>query len=286
MKNTFLYFLVSFLLFSCAKPPVTPPDKEPIVIKDTIIKDLAYGTDQHQKLDLFLPANRDKNTKLIVLIHGGAWSTGNKGDLSFMAKRLKKKNFAVANINYRLSSPKNADNYTMQLDDIGSAITFLKSKTTLYTFGADGLYLAGHSAGAHLALAYSYSRNNDGNIKAVAGMASPTNLYTLSYYNAFIADPLIIPYLGGKRQDIKQRYMDCSPYYQVTPKSPPTILFNGGDFDFTTPPSQSKELESALNKAGVKNKVLIYDAAGHEWWGTPFYFDNTIEEMTAWFGKY
>ena len=285
MKNTFLLFLVSLLLYSCAKPPVTPP-QEPIVIKDTLIKDLAYGTAQTQKLDLYLPANRDKNTKLIVLIHGGAWSSGSKGDLSFMARRLKNKRFAVANINYRLSSPKNADNYTMQLDDVGSAIAFLKSKSTLYTYRTDALYLAGHSAGAHLSLAYSYTRNSDGNIKAVAGMASPTNLYTLSYYNAFIADPLIIPYLGGKREEMKQRYMDCSPYYQVTASSPPTILFNGGDFDFTTPPSQSKELESALNKAGVKNKVLIYDAAGHEWWGTPFYFDNTMDEMSAWFEEY
>ena len=285
MKNTFLLFLVSLLLFSCAKPSVTPPE-EPIVIKDTIIKDLAYGTAQDQKLDLYLPANRDKNTKLIVLIHGGGWSTGNKGELSFMANRLKKKNFAVANINYRLSTPKNPDNYKMQLDDVESVVKFLKSKTTVYTYGADALYFAGHSAGAHLALAYSYTRNSNGNIKAVAGMASPTNLYTLSYYNANIADPIIIPFLGGKREEIKQRYMDCSPFYQVTATSPPTILFSGDLFDFTTPLSQSKELESALNKAGVQNKLLIYALAGHDWWDTPLYLDNTIDEMTAWFGKY
>ena len=285
MKNTFLLFLFSLFLISCAKEPLKPSPEEPIIINDTLIKDLAYGTAQDQKLDLYLPANRDKNTKLIVLIHGGGWNTGNKGDLSFMAKRLKNKKFVVANINYRLSSTQNADNYKMQLDDIESAITFLKSKTTLYTFGSDALYLAGHSAGAHLSLAYSYTRNSDGKIKAVAGMASPTDLYSLSYYNAVIADPLLIPYLGGEREKIKQRYLDCSPYYQVTSTSPPTILFCG-ELDFTTPISQSVALGGALNKAGVINKVIPYTLAFHDWWDTPFYFDNTIEEISAWFGKY
>ncbi len=285
MKTNFLLFLCSFLLFSCAKNPVETPQEQSIVIKDTLIKDLAYASDGDQKLDLYLPANRDKNTKLIVLIHGGGWSTGNKGDLSFMARRLKNKNFAVANLNYRLSSPKNPDNYNMQLDDIESAITFLKSKTSLYTFGGEALYLAGHSAGAHLSLAYSYTRNSEGTIKAVAGMASPTDLYTLSYYNAVIADPLIIPFLGGEREKIKQRYFDCSPYYQVTSTSPPTILFNG-ELDPITPISQSVALIGALNKTGVKNKFLPYTLAFHDWWNTPLYFDNTIEEMTGWFGKY
>lgn len=116
-------------------------------------------------------------------------------------------------------------------------------------------------------------------------MASPTNLYTLSYYNASIADPLLIPYLGGEREKIKQRYLDCSPYNQVTSTSPPTILFSG-ELDFVTPISQSEALRGALNKAGVKNKLLRYTLAFHDWWSTPLYFDNTIDEMAGWFGKY
>lgn len=285
MKNTFLLFLFGFFLISCEKETVKPSAEEPIVINDTLIKDLAYGTAQDQKLDLYVPANRDKNTKLIVLIHGGGWNTGNKGDLSFMAKRLKRNNFVIANINYRLSSTQNADNYKMQLDDITSEISFLKTNSIIYTYGSNNIYLVGHSAGAHLSLAYSYTRNNDGNIKAVVGMASPTDLYSLSYYNAVIADPLLIPYLGGEREKIKQRYLDCSPYYQVTSTSPPTILF-WGELDFTTPISQSVALGGALNKAGVINKVIPYTLAFHDWWDTPFYFDNTIDEISAWFGKY
>lgn len=286
MRIPFLFLFSCLLLFSCGKEPVvTPPKEEPVTLTDTVIKDLAYGTDAQNSLDLYLPEKRNKDSKLIILIHGGGWSTGNKGDLSFMAKRLKSKNFVVANMNYRLSTAQNADNYKMQLDDIASAISFLKTKTTFYTYGSNSIYLAGHSAGAHLALAYSYTKNQDGNIKAVAGMASPTNLYSLSYYNAVIADPLLIPYLGGEREKIKQRYMDCSPYYQVSKTSVPTILFNG-ELDPVTPISQSEALIGALNKEGIPNKFLRYTLAFHDWWGTPLYFDNTMDEMGAWFVRY
>ena len=285
MRSLFIFFSFSFLL-SCGKEPaIVPPKEEPVSLTDTIIKDVAYGADAQNILDLYLPEKRTHESKLIILIHGGGWSTGNKGDLSFMAKRLKNKNFVVANINYRLSSTQNADNYKMQLDDISSAISFLKSKNSFYTYGSNNIYLAGHSAGAHLALAYSYTKNQDAYIKAVAGMSSPTNLYTLSYYNAVIADPLLIPYLGGEREKIKQRYMDCSPFYQVTKTSVPTILFNGA-FDPITPISQSEALIGALNKEGIPNKFLRYTLAFHDWWNTPLYFDNTIDEMAGWFGKY
>lgn len=283
----FLLFIISgFLFFSCGKEVTTiPAEQEPVSLVDTTIIDIGYGTDSQNKMDLYLPKERNKDSKLIVLIHGGGWSAGNKGDLSFMAKRLKSKNVVVANINYRLSSTQNPDNYKMQLDDIASAISFLKTKSTFYTYGSNNIYLAGHSAGAHLALAYSYTRNHDAAIKAVAGMASPTNLYTLSYYNAVIADPLLVPYLGGEREKIKQRYMDCSPYYQVTQTSVPTILFNG-ELDPVTPISQSEALINVLNQEAIPNEFLRYTFAFHDWWTTPLYFDNTIDEMVAWFGKF
>lgn len=282
-----ILFMSILLLNSCEKNPIKsqPEEEGPSAKTDTVIVNLAYGSATDQKLDLHLPANRDANSKLIILIHGGGWSAGNKQELHFLAKRLKNKNFVVANINYRLSTPQNPDNYKMQLDDIGSVLSYLKTKSLIYTYGIKEIYIAGHSAGAHLSLAYSYSRNADRTIKAAAGLASPTNLYTLSYYNAALVDQLLIPYLGGEREVIKQRYLDCSPYYQVKNASIPTILFSG-EFDPITPVSQSESLISVLSTSNVPNKLVRYTLAAHDWWNTPLYFDNAIDEITAWFRKY
>ncbi|MBK7289651.1 MAG: hypothetical protein IPI78_05040 [Chitinophagaceae bacterium] len=44
---------------------------------------VAYGTDAQQKMDIYLPANRTAtNTKVLILIHGGGWTSGDKTDFS------------------------------------------------------------------------------------------------------------------------------------------------------------------------------------------------------------
>ena len=41
--------------------------------------DLAYGNDALQKMDVYLPAGRSADsTRVIVMIHGGAWAEGDK----------------------------------------------------------------------------------------------------------------------------------------------------------------------------------------------------------------
>src|SRR6476661_9877067 len=69
--------------------------------------DVAYGTDALQKMDVYLPAGRSTaTTKVIILIHGGAWATGDKSDFTDYVDTLKKRqpDYAIFNINYRLAS--------------------------------------------------------------------------------------------------------------------------------------------------------------------------------------
>ena len=39
---------------------------------------LTYGTDARNKMDVYLPANRTAETPIVILIHGGAWISGDK----------------------------------------------------------------------------------------------------------------------------------------------------------------------------------------------------------------
>jgi acetyl esterase/lipase len=53
--------------------------------------DVAYGTHSLQKMDIYLPANSDTTaTKLMILIHGGAWIEGDKADFTASIKDIKK----------------------------------------------------------------------------------------------------------------------------------------------------------------------------------------------------
>ena len=62
---------------------------------------VAYGTDPRQKMDVYLPADRNRDsTRLIVVIHGGGWNNGDKSQLTQYITELQKRlpGYAFANI--------------------------------------------------------------------------------------------------------------------------------------------------------------------------------------------
>jgi acetyl esterase/lipase len=107
----------------------------------------AYGSDAKQKLD-FWPAPGAK-TPLVIFIHGGGWSIGDKGnDRSDKAGFYTGKGYAYASLNYRLVPAARPDG---QAADIADGIAYLRRDAARLGFDPDRIMLMGHSAGAHLA---------------------------------------------------------------------------------------------------------------------------------------
>src|SRR3954452_19320439 len=79
-------------------------NNNPILPKQEFF-DVAYGSDDLQKMDVYLPEGRtDTSTKIIIMVHGGAWTEGDKSDFNDAVTVLQSQldNFALFNINYRL----------------------------------------------------------------------------------------------------------------------------------------------------------------------------------------
>jgi acetyl esterase/lipase len=252
---------------------------------DTVVNDISYGNNAAQKMNLGLPGNRSNQTPLVLVVHGGGWVTGDKSELQFLLNGLKQRGFAVANINYRLST-NNPDNYKMQLDDLDSAIQYCFRQAAYYTFNSQKVYLVGHSAGGHLSLALSYTRNTNGRIKAVASLAGPTDLYGLAYYNNVVYGTILSTYLGMPLLPVtptsEQRYKSCSPQYQATANSPATILFHG-ELDPIVNPDQSSFLFSRLGTLGVDRRLVSYPLTFHDWWTDNAKVTNTLDELKNWY---
>ncbi|MEO7983154.1 MAG: alpha/beta hydrolase [Bacteroidota bacterium] len=283
-----LFMLIT--LISCQPDhtiiPTLPPPAGPLT--DTTIQNISYGANATQKLDLGLPAGRTATTPLVIIVHGGGWSSGDKTELSWLLNGLKQRGFAAANINYRLALT-SADNYKMELDDLDSAIQFTLRQSTQYSFNGQKLYIVGHSAGGHLSLCYAYTRNANGKVKAVSAMAGPSNLFSMSYYNPVVFNPILQPFLGVPLYPItiasEQRYKSCSPQYQVTSSSSPTILFHG-ESDFFITPDQSTNLAFTLGTLGVDKKVILYPFTFHDWWADGTKTANTMDELKTWFNAH
>jgi len=277
--------LVLLVLYLGACRPDTPPPNPTFPLVDTLLNDLAYGNDPSQKLNLGLPGNRTAQTPLVLVVHGGGWVTGDKAEMQFLLTGLKQRGFAVVNVNYRLTT-NNPDNYKMQLDDLDSAIQFCFRKADYYTFGNQKLYLVGHSAGGHLSLALSYTRNGNGKIKAVGSLAGPTDLFSMAYYNNIAYGTVLTTYLGIPLLPVtpasEQRYKSCSPQYQATASSPATIFFHGA-LDPIVNPDQSNFLHSRLGVLGVDRRLISYPLTFHDWWSDNTKVANTLDELKNWY---
>ena len=282
MKFKFLYyfFLISGLfLVSCSNEEDI---KEPLVAVEYF--DKKYGNDTEQNYDIYLPENRDLNTPVIVLVHGGSWVGGDKSDMDSFVDNIKNvlPQFAITNINYRLLTI--TDNkHPTQIDDID---LFIKDLSSIQQENqiSNKYYFLGVSAGAHLSLLYTYTKNNSGNIKAVCSIVGPTNFTDPNYINSGNSnfELLATTFLGDTYQNNPQIYEDASPLFQVDQSSAPSILFYGGN-DPLIPSTQGKDLDQKLTDFNIMHEFTFYPNEGHGWEGVNAI--DTMTKITAFFKK-
>ena len=115
----------------------------------TTLRDLKYGPDRRQALDLYLPA-RPENAPLLVMVHGGAWAIGdkaNRGVWQHKQAHWGRQGHIFASVNYRLLP--DADPLE-QARDVARAIAYLQRNIARHGGNAQRMALMGHSAGGHL----------------------------------------------------------------------------------------------------------------------------------------
>jgi acetyl esterase/lipase len=226
---------------------------------------ISYGPDSDQQFDLYLPPNRTVETKVLILIHGGGWSSGDKADMNGFRDIIRQDlpNIAIVNMNYRLADENN-NPYPMQINDITSVVNNLKTLKDELVFSDDYGFI-GVSAGAHLSLLWSYGFDVDNNTKMVCSVVGPTNFTDPAYLDNTNPDLQALIDLYGI--DASTSFLEeVSPYHRVTASAPPTILFYGGQ-DPLVPTTQGTNMRDRLNELGVNFQFTLYPDAGHGWVG-------------------
>lgn len=272
-----ILFLVGslFLLISCNKDNTSSPAKP----QDETILNVSYGTDTSQKMDVYLPGVRSADTtKSIIMIHGGAWTSGDKADFTTYVPSLKKRlpGYAVFNINYRLATT-TSNTFPTQENDVRSAVNFILSKASGYKINPSKLILLGASSGAQLALLQAY-KNPDTKIRAVVDLFGPTDLVAL--YNSYsgVTQFALANIVGGTPASNLAAYSQASPLNYVSAQSPPTILFHGGKDD-VVPLVQSTNLKNKLAGFNITYLMYVYPNEGHGWFGIPL--EDTFDKIAA-----
>jgi acetyl esterase/lipase len=228
---------------------------------------VSYGSNAQQKMDMYLPAGRSESTtKVIIMIHGGGWSTGDKADFNEYVDSLKKREptYAIFNINYRLANP--PDIFPAQELDVKAAVEFIYSKRSEYNI-SDKFVLIGASAGGHLALLQGYKYSTPVKPKAIVDFFGPSDLVEMYTNPPTQLVPLLLNAVTGATPSTNNTlYTQSSPINFVNGQSPPTIILHGGT-DFVVSVTQSILLNNKLTIAGVTHQYANYPTEGHGWVG-------------------
>lgn len=270
MKRHLLLLFVSipFLLFNFAcssdDEGTTTPEE---VLEAEVRMNVSYGEHPSQVYDLYLPEGRtQENTKVIVLVHGGGWTSGDKGDMIEIVNFLQANHpdYAVANINYVLAEI-GVPAFPNQFLDLGNVLSQLTEQQNELQIQPQ-FGLIGTSAGAHISLMYDSVYDLSDQVKFVADIVGPSDFTDPFYANnpnfelalQLLTDTNAYPQ-GSNLPEV------LSPVYQVSVSTSPTILFYG-NLDPIVPISNGFALENALNTTGINYSFTVYDGGhGDDW---------------------
>ncbi|MCM3768070.1 alpha/beta hydrolase [Neobacillus niacini] len=109
-------------------------------------KNMKYGSDVKQALDLYVPKN-NRDNPVIIYVHGGGWMRGDKADVGDKPAFFTDKGYVFVSVNYRLF-PNAA--YEEMATDVATAVKWVFDHAEQYQIDIRRINLMGHSAGGHL----------------------------------------------------------------------------------------------------------------------------------------
>lgn len=114
-----------------------------------VVRNLAYGPDPLQRVDVYLPTGSVAHAPVLVMVHGGGWRRGDKALASVVQNKVGHwvpQGVIVVSVNYRLLPTAVID----QARDVAHALAFVQHHATAWGGDPQTVALMGHSAGAHL----------------------------------------------------------------------------------------------------------------------------------------
>jgi acetyl esterase/lipase len=201
----------------------------------------------------------------VVQIYGGAWRSGNPNYNEQFSRYLAARGYVVVAIDYR-----HAPQYPFpaQLEDVRSALDYIRQQAARWEIDADRLALMGRSAGGHLATLAAYQPDAVG-IRAVVSYYGPVNLLA-GYDDPPQPDPIdsrqvLREFLGGTPTEFPDLYRQASPYLVVDAaqrQMPPTLLIYGGQ-DHLVEARYGRKLADKLQSVNTPTVYISIPWANH-----------------------
>jgi len=274
IPSIYLILIISIILSSCSKKLTSKVDlsateKESVY---KVLKDVSYGSDAEQVMDIYLSENAKsygKRNYTIVFLHGGGYYFSDKSQEERYIEPYLKKGMNVVNLNYRLKR-----GIPLATSDLTNALNFLKTNNADFGLNLENVIVTGFSAGAHIATNVGLAQNNpeypnklnDGiQIVGIINFSGPVDgldvverIFTEhpnEQYQA-VGKALFSP----EEYESKENLAVFEPITYFDSKDPHLFLWHGGQDD-QIPPSTFEEFVPLLRKD--KDFRIYIPESGH-----------------------
>lgn len=219
----------------------------------SVERGIAYGELPRHKLDIYRPETVTPDTPVLIFFHGGSWRKGSRSLYLFLGQSLATAGMIVVIPDYRLYPEVVFPDF---MADAAKAVVATHDRFATADGSGPRLFLAGHSAGAHIAallnLDERYLREAGLPDRAVAGMIGLSGPYD---------------FLPLKRDTLKAIFPEparsaSQPIAFVDGTEAPMLLLTG-DADRTVLPGNTTRLAAAVEAKGGEATVKIYPGVRH-----------------------
>ena len=200
-----------------------------------------------QQLDLYLPKDKT-NFPVLVFIHGGGWTSGDRALYQPLGNLLAKAGIGVAIPSYRLMPGVKFPN---QVEDAAAAVAWVAKNIKGRGGDLNRFYISGHSAGGHLATLLAldpiHLRNHDVDPALIKGVISMSGVY----------DVKSLPVFG--EPEVRRA---ASPMQYVRAGLPP-FLVTYCQWDYPFLPYQAREFVAEMRKSFVHTNLVYVPELSH-----------------------
>lgn len=237
------------LIFAFANRGLPPPDASVVHAPGVGKSGLA--------LDIYRPTQaRDPASRvpapIVVFFYGGAWQHGARAQYRFVGQRLADNGMLAIVADYR-TWPQAG--FPAFVEDAARAVAWAREHGDDYGGDPQRLFIAGHSAGAHIAALL----GTDPRYLQAHGMA-PADLagvIGLSGPYDFVVSGDLVPIFGPRAQ-----WPQAQPINHVDGDEPPFLLIHGKDDD-RVETRDSIQMARKLREHGVPVQLHLLPGAGH-----------------------
>ena len=261
-----------------------------------VLSGLSYGEGEANKFDLYLHKSikPESEAPLLLLVHGGAWMSGNRSDMAYACKYYGKKGCITATMDYSLISENNPKvTIKTMVDEIAACTAALKKQLEKEGYHVSGMAIGGTSAGGHLSMLYAYSRGKDSAIpiafvfekvgpvaisKELWGAKNAASMISLGTGKKISANQLDTP-------EGIEAANSLSPLHFIGDSTPPTIFAYGGKDDLVKPVHRDS-LAKALEEHHIANVRIDFPNSNHALWSDPDCTEKFREAVLDYCTKY